>query len=370
MLTDEYTAWVEINRSAIANNVGLLRKITGRPVMAVVKANAYGHGLIESTKAAVKGGASWCGVARVEEGLALRRKGVDIPILILGYTSPSCVIDAARNDITLTLFDPDTAKAYSAALSSAQITARIHIKVDIGMGRLGVFPSEAIEFTRFVHSLPGFVVDGIYTHFPCADDPALRYTADQIAAFETLLRALQAAGLRPQWVHAANSAAALFYPAGRLDMVRGGVSIYGLHPSSKAPLPAGFQPALALKSKIVSIKNFPTGHGIGYNYRYITSHPERIGVCAMGYADGIRWRLGNYALVGGRRVRVVGSMCMDQCMLQLDGVLDANLGSEVVWIGRQGDEQITAEEIAQNWGTINYEVATGLSSRLPRLYID
>jgi alanine racemase len=365
----EYSTWIEIDRGAIANNVSLLTKITGKPVMAVVKANGYGHGLVESARAARAGGAAWCGVARIEEAMMLREGRLDLPLLVLGYTPSRKVIDAARENLSLTLYDPDIARDYSAAASGAGMTVRVHIKVDVGMGRLGIFPEEVLEFVRFVNDLPGLMVEGIFTHFPTADEPALEYTGTQISRFQKVVQTLELAGLRPPLIHAANSAAALLFPESRFGLVRSGVAVYGLHPSNQALLPEGFSPALSLKSRIVSIKTIPPGQGISYNYRYFTSGYERIGVCSAGYADGIRRRLGNVALVEGKRVHVVGAVCMDQSMVQLDDVPEARIGSEVVWIGRQGNEQISAEDVAREWGTVNYEVVTGLDARVPRIYI-
>ncbi len=201
-----------------------------------------------------------------------------------------------------------------------------------------------------------------------ADEPDRDTTDWQIDRFTRLVEALQANHLRPGLVHAANSAAALYFPKAHFDLVRSGIAIYGLHPSAEAPLPDGFRPALAWKARLASVKELPSGHGIGYNYRYVTAKPELIGVMPVGYADGFRRRLGNFVLVGGKRVAVVGGVCMDQCMLQLDNLPNARVGEEIVLIGRQGNEQISAEEIGKAWGTVNYDVVCGLTARVPRIY--
>jgi len=233
-----------------------------------------------------------------------------------------------------------------------------------------VFPEEGPKFVRRLVRLPGIDLEGVFTHFASADEPDNPATDVAIDRFQQLLDELSAMGLRPQLVHAANSAASLFYPRARFDLVRCGISIYGLHPSSDVRLPAGFRAALSWKARLTSIKMLPPGHGVGYNARYVTKRQESIGTISVGYADGFRRRLGNFALVDGQRVPVVGGVCMDQCMLQLDQAAGARNGDEVVLIGRQKDALITAEEVAAAWGTVNYEVVCGLADRVPRFYLN
>ncbi len=370
MLNGAYSTWLEIDLSAIQNNIRRIQAISGRPVLAVIKANGYGHGLVEVGRAAAAAGAAWLGVARLEEALWLRAGGLDLPILVLGYCAPERAAEAAANRVSLAAFHPDQALALAAQARQAGHTLRVHVKIDTGMGRLGMFAADAVAFVSLLASTPGLTVQGIFTHFARADEPELNQTDRQIDAFDAVLASLQAVGLRPPLVHAANSAAALYFPRAYYDMVRPGIAIYGLHPAPEAPLPEGFRPALSWKARLASVKELPARHGVGYNYRYITQKRERIGVIPVGYADGFRRRLGNFALVGGRRVPVVGGVCMDQCMLQLDEVPDAKPGDEVVLLGRQGEAAITAEEIAQAWGTNNYEVVCGLQARVPRLYFE
>lgn len=361
--------WLEIDQSAVRHNVRRLGEITSRRVMAIVKANAYGHGLVETARAALDGGATFLGVARLDEALALRRAGLAAPLLVLGLTLPERAPEAAAQAIRLTIFDPDLAHGFSTALQSAGLTLDVHAKFDTGMGRLGLFPEDGLEFVRLLHGLPGLRVEGVMTHLAEADDPPKNTTARQLARFEALAQTLTAAGLRPPLLHAANSAAALYFPQSRYDLVRPGIAIYGLHPSAGAPLPADFRPALSWKARLASVKTLPPGHGIGYNYRYVTTRAERIGVCPVGYADGLRRMVGaNTVLVAGRRVPVVGGVCMDQCMLQLDAVPQARLGDEVVLIGSQGQERLTAEDLALAWGTVNYDVVCGLAARVPRIH--
>jgi alanine racemase len=236
------------------------------------------------------------------------------------------------------------------------------------MGRLGVFTEDGLAFVEMIRQSPELQLEGAFTHLARADEPAEDTTGWQIERFTRLIEALAEAGLRPPLVHAANSAASLYFPQAHFDMVRAGIAIYGLQPSAEAPLPAGFCPALTWKARLASVKELPAGHGVGYAYRYTTSRQERVGVIPVGYADGFRRRVGNFALVGGIRVPVLGGVCMDQCMLRLDDVPAAQIGDEVVLLGKQGSAAITAEEIGQAWSTVNYDVVCGLTARVPRIY--
>jgi alanine racemase len=366
---DACSTWLEIDLGAIKNNLNLLTKLTGRPVMPVVKANAYGHGLIEVSKTAVEAGVEWLGVARIEEALALRAAGVACKILVLGYTPPRRVGAAVQEEISLTVYDKAVAQSYADEAVQAGGSVKVHVKVDSGMGRLGVFPQDAVEFVRWLKGQPGLDVEAIFTHFARADEPKYNTTDGQIEKFESALQQLEKEGIKPRLVHAANSAGSLNYPAGRYDLVRCGIAMFGLPPSPDTPLPEGFIPALSWKTHLVSLKTLPPGHGVSYNFQYFTKKDERIGAIAIGYADGFRRRAGNFVLVRGKRVPVVGAVCMDQCMVQLDDVPEAHIQDEVVLIGRQGGEMISADDLAKDWGTINYEVLCGLADRVPRIYI-
>jgi alanine racemase len=360
--------WLEIDLGAIRHNTRRMAEVCATPVMAVVKANAYGHGLVQVARAALDGGATWLGMARLEEALGLREAGIQANLLVLSMTLPERAAEAAAAGVRLTVFDPQTAAQTAACARAAGQTLRVHAKFDTGMGRLGVPAEDGVEFVRYLQSLTGLEVEGVFTHLAEADDPPRPSTLLALDRFDLLLEGLNGAGLRPSLVHAANSAAALYFPRARYDLVRPGIAVYGLHPSADAPLPDDFRPALSWKAHLASVKVLPPGHGIGYNFRYTTSRHERIGVCPAGYADGFRRRLGNYVLVGGKRVAVVGGVCMDQCMLQLDEIPEARIGDEIVLIGQQGNEQIRAEELGQAWGTVNYDVVCGLNARVPRYY--
>lgn len=363
-----YSTWAEVDLGAIAENIRYCRKYTGTQVMAVVKANAYGHGLAPIAQESVRSGASWLGMARSDEALELRRAGLNGPILLLGYTPPGQYAEVIANRVSLAVWNVEQIQAASAAAATIGEPARVHLKVDSGMSRLGIQAEDALELARAVSTASGIIFEGLFTHFAKADEVDPAPTDAQERRFEELLQALDAAGLRPPLVHAANSAAGLTRPGAGFNLVRAGIAIYGMHPSAECLLPPEFRPALAWKATLSQVKSLPAGRGVSYGHVYTTQGSERIGTVPVGYADGYRRVPGNWALVGGRRVPVIGQVCMDQIMLQLDSVPQARAGDEVVLIGAQGEEQITAEEVARRWGTINYEVTCGIAARVNRLY--
>ncbi len=368
MSQDQQTTWIEINLAAIQRNIRRLQTITAKPVMAVVKANAYGHGLMEVSKAAVDAGVVRLCVARIEEALQLREAGVICPILVMGYMQPELAGVAIANMISVMVNSLDLAREYNLWATEKKQSLHCHVKVDSGMHRLGLLVEEIEGFTAGIKSLSHIFVEGVFTHFPNADDINEPSTLNHINLFSQVVEQLNSLGIRPEVVHAANSAASLYYPNSRFDAVRPGIAIYGLNPDLGAPLPPDFEPALTWKGRITSIKIIPAGEGIGYNYRYHTTRPERIGVASVGYADGLRRRMGNIALLAGKRIHQVGGMCMDQSLWQLDDVPQARVGDEVVLVGQQGQELITAEEVGQLWGSNNYDVVCGLAARVPRNY--
>jgi alanine racemase len=370
MNVNGFSTWLEINLSAIRNNVERLLDLSQTQVMAVVKADGYGHGALAVARAATEAGASWCGVARLDEALNLRREGINKRILVLGFTPPDRIPDAIANNVALTVYDPDVAGQYAAQAVAHGEAVRIHLKVDTGMGRLGMRPQDALEFMRRVHAGDGLEIEGIFTHFARADEPQLDTTHKQLRIFSDLLDTLDSASMRPKVVHAANSSGTVYFPDARFDLVRTGIAMLGLDPSPEAPLPKGFRAALSWKAHLSSIKNLPARHGISYGHSYFTQSQECIGVVPVGYADGFRRVQGNFVLIGGFRVPVVGNVSMDQTMVRLDYVPEARIGSEVVLIGVQGERQISAHELARRWGTISYEVICGLADRLPRLYTE
>ncbi len=359
--------WLRIDLDALASNVRRLRELAGVPIMAVLKADAYGHGAIRAARAALGAGAEALAVATLGEARMLRTHGIAAPILLLGYTPPWQADETVRLGLDCTLFDHDSALALSRAAQSAGRPVRVHIKVDTGMARLGLVPSEVGPFLTALHQLPGLEMRGLYTHFASADEPELLAAQAQLERFELLLADLVAAGLRPPLVHAANSAATLRIPAARFDMVRPGIACYGLQPSPHAPLPPGFQPVLSFHSEVAQVRELPTGTPISYGGTYVTTQPSRIATIPAGYADGVRrappWRS---VLIAGQRAPVVGRICMDYTMVDVSHIPGVRRGDAVVLIGRQGAAEISADEVAEWLGTINYEVVTSILPRVPR----
>jgi alanine racemase len=363
--------WLEVDLEAIAFNVRQVKEIVGPDVevLAVLKADAYGHGAITVARTAINNGASFCGVASANEAVMLRKNGVDAPILVLGYTPAWLAREAILHDVTLTLYDADTARAFSRAASDLRRTAKVHIKVDSGMGRLGLLPDQVIPFITEVRGLRGLDLEGIFTHFSVADNEQLSYTTLQLERFNRVLNELEQLGMAFRRVHCANSAALLRMPQSHFNMVRLGLAMYGLQPSRNVPLPPGFRPALTWKTTIAQVKTLPPGSYVSYGNTYQTETAESIAVIPVGYADGFRraptrWQS---VLVRGQRAPIVGRVCMDQTMISVDHIPNVRAGDEVVLIGPQGQDRITAEEVAEWLGTINYEVVSEILARVPRV---
>jgi alanine racemase len=366
--TNDKNLWLEIDLTAIEGNVGQFIERTAVRVMAVVKANGYGHGLVESARAVIGAGAAFCGIARVEEGLELRRAGIEAPILVMGRTADSEIAQAVVEGLHLTVFHAEQIAVLSTAARISGQPALIHVKVDTGMSRLGISPREAPIFFKHLADTSGIQVEGIFTHLARADEPEEPTTAEQENLFRTVIDTLDDAGLRPPLAHAANSAGALTRPSVRFDMIRAGIAIYGLEPFRDRPLPDGFRPAMSWKARLVQVRKFPPGTGVSYGHEYTTTKDELIGVVPVGYGDGFRRVSGNEVLVHGKRVPVRGRVCMDQLMVGLDEVPQSKVGDEVVLLGTQGGDRISAEEVGIRWGTINYEVTSAIPSRVPRIY--
>ncbi len=363
-----HSTWAEVDLSAIKANIRYFLERTGTQVMAIVKANAYGHGALPVAQAALDAGATWCGVARVKEALELRQAGLNCPILILGYPPENSYQEMIAERVSMTVWDLNQVRAISAAATQVNQPAHLHLKVDTGMSRLGIPPSDASALIQAAAQLPNVQIEGLFTHFARADEDDQSPSDHQEALFHSLLDRLDAAGIQIPLIHAANSAASLTRPAVYFNCVRVGIAMYGLHPSAECPLPSGFRPALRWKTVIAQVKTLPPGRGVSYGHEYTTTRSERIGTLPVGYADGFRRTAGNQVLVRGQLVPVVGRVTMDQIMVQLDAVPEARQGDEVVLIGEQDGSRITAEEVAARWGTINYEVTSGISHRVPRVY--
>jgi alanine racemase len=360
-----------VDLTAIQYNLRRLQAITRTGVMAVVKANAYGHGAVEVARAAVDAGAAWLGVAFAGEGLALRQAGLEADTLVLGYTPPDKAAEAVERDLSLAVYDLEVAQAYASAARALNKRARLHVKVDTGMSRLGADPEQAVALVRALELLPGVQVEGLFTHFASADSADQTYTREQLRRFTGVVESLQAQGGEPRFLHAANSPAALKLPEARFDLVRTGIAMYGLNPSDEVRAPEDFRPALEWKSTVSQVKTLPPGTPVSYGGEYITRATETVAIIPVGYGDGFRRFPKNAAqlLVGGRAAPVVGRVCMDQIMANVSDVPGVRMGDEVVIVGRQGEAAISADQAAARWGTINYDVVTGIMGRVPRLYL-
>jgi alanine racemase len=383
---DSPLVWAEVDLEAIAHNVRELRRITdpGADLMAVVKANAYGHGVIEITRKALENGAASMGVARIEEGIELRKAGFKESVLIFGYTPPPLAHKLIAFDLTQTVWSYSTAQALSDVAVSSNKQIKVHLKVDTGMGRLGLLPDcrrphvtkqnligNAIREVESISSLAGLELEGVYTHFATADSSDKTYAGKQFEIFVDFLDELRRAGMNPPLCHAANSAAIIDMPETHLDMVRAGIAIYGLYPSDDVnKRRIALKPAMTLKSKIVHLKKVPPGFKVSYGSIYQTPKSTTIASVPVGYADGFNRLLSSrgHMLVRGRRAPIVGRVCMDQTMLDVGHIPDVNLEDEVVIFGRQEDESITVDEIAASLNTINYEIVSALTARVPIIY--
>ncbi len=363
--------WLEIDLEAIAHNVRRVASDIVSPstrVLAVLKADAYGHGAARVARTALNNGASYLGVASVNEGTALRAAGIDAPILILGFVPAWQAREVVLNGLSATLFDLDVAGALSRAGRELDRTVPVHVKVDTGMGRLGLLPHQVVAVVQELQLLPHLQLEGIFTHFSVADSDA-EYTRWQIGRFRQVLDALAELGICFPLVHAANSAAILSLPESHFSMVRLGLAMYGLDPSPQVPCPADFRPALAFKTQVAQVKSLPAGSFVSYGNTYCTAEERQIAVIPVGYADGFRRapRHWGHVLVRGRPAAIVGRVCMDQTMIDVTSVPGVRQGDEVVLIGQQGQERITAEEVAERLGTINYEVVSEILARVPRV---
>jgi alanine racemase len=359
----------DVDLDAIASNVDAIRARSKADVIAVVKADAYGHGAEAVAETCFEAGAVMVAVATVEEGLALREGGVNGPILVLlGPTDSSEVAHAVAQDLVLVVWDVERARAISEAATALRRSARVHFKVDTGLTRLGAPTSEAPARYRSIASLPHLEIDGIFTHFATADDPDTSNDRDQLARFHEVLGSIME---RPRLVHAAASAGvAAFGPIDGTNAVRTGLAIYGLHAAPHLAGALPLRPALSWRSRVHRIASVPAGTGVSYGHEYRLPRDGRIATVPVGYGDGLPRVAGTRGavLVRGRRVPFAGRICMDLVMLDVTDVDGAREGDEVVVIGAQAGAQQTAEDLAEACGTINYEIVTGIRRRVPRRY--
>jgi len=365
--------FAEINLDNFIFNLNQLKNKLGAntKLMAVIKANAYGHGALKISRVALNNGADSLGVALLEEAMELKEEGINAPILVFGYISSFDLEKAIERKIRQTVFSYQQALSISRAALNQNKEALIHIKIDTGMRRIGFWPEhKSLEEIEEIYRLPGIKVEGFYTHFACAEKEDKSYTQEQMHRFLTFIKALKEKGFEPGLLHTANSAALIDLPSTHLDLVRPGIALYGLYPSFVQCEKIELKTVLSLKSEIIQLKVVPAGSGISYNHTFRTSHQSIIATLPIGYADGLNRRLSNKGevLVKGKKVPIVGAICMDQCLIDVSSINDVEVGDEAVLLGAQGREIITADEIADRLGTISYEVLTSISNRVPRLY--
>lgn len=363
-------AWAEIDLAAIRHNVKALKTLlpNGTKLCAVVKADAYGHGAAQVGPVVLEAGADCLAVAIVDEAVQLREAGIDAPILIMGYTPPDQVADVVAHDFEQTIYTVEQAERLSAAAAASGKSVKVHLKIDTGMGRLGVRPDAAAAFAAAVAALPGIVPYGAFTHFAAADSADKKYTDGQFRLFREALSAIEAAGVSLPCRHAANSAGLLHHPDYCLDMVRAGIALYGLWPSTEIPRPVQLKPAMRLRTRVIMVKTVPRGQAISYGCTYVTPRTSRIATLPIGYADGFSRMLSGKAkvMVEGWRAPLVGTVCMDQCMVDITGIDGVREGSDVLLFG---GPELPVENIANALGTINYEIVCMIGKRVPRLYV-
>jgi alanine racemase len=376
----------EIDLKAIAHNIKELRRITQPEarLMAVVKANGYGHGAIEVAQCALQNGAEILGGRRIIKKIQIREAGIKVPILIFSYTLPDLATDLLEYDLTQTVYTYASAQTLSRTAAALKKKIRIHLEVDTGMGRLGLLPqnfqldnsaainTDAIEETLAIADLDGLELEGIFTHFATADSADKTYAEDQLDLFMNFLNRLRKAGFEAPVRHAANSAALIDMPQSHLDLVRPGIATYGLYPSDEVnKRHVSLKPAMALKARIIHLKKVPAGFKVSYGTTHETRKPTTIATIPIGYADGLNRRLSSRGqmLVHGQRAPIIGRVCMDLTMLDVGHIDNIQMGDEVVVFGQQGSDAITIDEIASSLNTINYEIVSTITARVPRIYL-
>lgn len=370
--------WAEVDADCIAHNYRSIRNYIHKEcrIMAIVKADAYGHGAPFVAKEFEALGADYFGVSNLEEALQLRNSGIKKPILILGYTPSEYAGEMIENNITQTVFGFQYAKELSEAARRAGGLLKVHIKVDTGMSRIGflyhdaVKNSESVNEIIMVSALPALELEGIFTHFAVSDEPQNNFTKVQFDRFTDIIGKLEKSGVKFRLRHCCNSAGLLNFPEMQMDMVRPGIILYGMTPAEGMPLPISLKPAMSLKTVISQVKTLTDGTAVSYGMKYVTDGKKRVATLTIGYADGFARSLSNRAdvLICGRRAKIIGRVCMDQCMADVSDIPRAAENTVVTVIGSDGDEFITMEEMARLMGTINYETSCLIGKRVPRVF--
>lgn len=369
-------AWAEIDLDCLTHNIREFQNVIPEvtQIMAVVKADAYGHGAKEVATAALRAGATRLAVAIVEEGIVLRRQGMTAPIHILGVSAPGTEQAVIEHNLIPTICCIDSAQHFSAAGCALGKTVTFHLKIDTGMGRIGARPEQLPALADAIKSLPNLDLEGVMTHFSKADETDKTYTTQQLNTYLQSLEFLKEQGITPRIRCLANSAAAIDVPESLFDMARIGISLYGLYPSDEVHKGrVKLKPVMSWKTRIVFLKHLPPGEAISYGGQFITQRPTLVATLPVGYADGYRrrlWKTGGQVLVKGQRAPIIGRVCMDMCMIDVTDIAEVAVGDEVVLIGEQGDETVTADEMAAQLDTINYEITCLVGKRVPRVYLE
>lgn len=359
-----------IDRAAIAANVrAICSRVHPAEVMAIVKADGYGHGAVAAAQTALQAGAKLLGVALLEEAVALRAHNIGAPILVLGGLFENQIDHYLAHDVQMTVYDHRLAGIISRRAQALGRAAPVHVKIDTGMGRVGV-AHEPAAFLENLARLPGISVQGIYTHFASSDETDLSYARQQLQIFRALLQQAQTKNLAPRWIHAANSAAILSLPDSYFNLVRAGVAMYGYYPGPEAARSLALQPALSWHTRVLFVKRVPAQAFISYGRTFQTRRPSLIATLPVGYADGFPRRFSNnmHVLIRGRRCPVVGRVCMDQIMVDLGEMQEVQAGEEAVLLGRQQEGEISIYEWCERLDTIPYEVTCGISPRVRRVH--
>ncbi|MFO8053193.1 MAG: alanine racemase [Candidatus Omnitrophota bacterium] len=361
--------WVDINLEALSDNLRRVRKLVGDSVriIAILKQSAYGHGLIPIARRLYEEGINYFGVGSINEAIQLREDGYRGQILLLSVVSKELVPFFIRFGITPTVVDQSFAQELNCQASKTKITVPVHVKVDTGMGRLGFYPDQTYSFVEELKKLKFISLEGIYTHFPVADTNS-KFTKQQLKVFQNLIKKLKKRDIDFKYYHSANSLGVINYPDSYLNMVRPGLILYGIKPSSDLNIEVN--PVLSFKSKVIFVKEVPAGKTIGYGGDFVTKKKTMIATASVGYADGYPWALSNCAkvLINGELFEVVGRICMDHIMINLGQNRKIKKGETVTLIGREKDKEITAQDLADWAQTIPYEIVTRISKEVPRHY--
>lgn len=387
-VNDHHPLWAEIDLDAITHNLKAVRQLveSSSRIMSVVKADAYGHGALKIAHRISETGVDAFGVARLSEGIALRKSGLQQPILVFGYTPPGAAREIIENDLIQTVFSTSYAVSLNDHARAANGRIKTHLKIDTGMGRLGLVPAQlngdynnsetgkdsVLKSVTSISQLASLEIEGAYTHLASSDTIDKTSARKQLVLFQEVVSLLKANGIQIPVMHAANSGAIINLPESHLDVVRPGIMLYGLYPSAEVnSQKIELQPAMQLKARVAQVKNVSRGFTVSYAHTYTTPGATRLATVPVGYADGYNRQLSSSGvmLVRGQRAPVVGRVCMDQTIIDVGHIQGVRGGDEVVIIGKQGDAVLSADEMALQLGTINYEVVASLMARVPRVYL-